>query len=214
MHASVLLALDSPNIADLEMLVDDEMELFRGVRWDWWELSDRLRGRFSGQSMIRRGDIDFAELGKCVIREYLESYVIEKYIEGYHRPRARSDAIAKEDCKTVEDFLIRKIKEIGFSDPPFPAHAAFLHNHCWNEYGSHESLPMDEWVCPGFVCKDEGKLQGAKPNQRLLFHDPARANVSIAMWDNDFHVWNRMFFDRFIRDLYDSTLLVTAYFHN
>ena len=199
-HAAVLVALNgATSLSHVDSAVYYQMEPFNengewfrdGSRWDWWEIG----GRFSDllpADIMRRDQVDLQG-----IRQHSAEMIYEDWQRGQKEENAelRKAIYGIEPGDTFEQYLER-------NQTSFPPFFAFLRNRVW-----HERARMG-WF--GGTAQTECELAG-EDSQKCL-HTDEHTGAKIISWGND-QTWGVKFFDRFVRDLPGSTILVVVDYH-
>ena len=157
-----------------------------GSRWDWWVVGGRYSGSLGGVDVAFRSDLDHKKLCRYSRKEaedYHDSYSGTEFGEALLEGMSRKEYVTK-----ASHFRTY----------------AFLHNGSW-----HESERMG-WFGGSATTECELKT-GEKPNI-CVFSLPDGKSRTVT-WGEEWDIWAKNYWKRFIEDLQDDTLLVVVDYH-
>lgn len=216
-HAIVLVAVDGiDNDASIDTIhgavhrqmepFDENGEWFKdGSRWDWWVIGGRYDKRLFGVDWIRR-----RQVSPDAWADFRRRMLIEEYHRAHEEAATHDDQTPEQQASwlqfaygiepghTLEQYLDVHAYLLHFAFP------VFLRDHTWSENGRMG------W-CGTETATECERVGGAEP-KRCVFQLPEYQAQTVS-YQEDRDAWYRRYFDRFIRRLDPSTLLVVVDYH-
>lgn len=198
-HALLLVAIAPTD--DVEGAVAHEMEPFNengewfkdGSRWDWWQIGGRWAGHYGEDNVMAVGDIDLEQIKERRTKELKENHAAALADTKIGREHLEFLYGVKPD-ESLDAYLTRMLRGV------FPAPYAFLRHRCWNE---RERMGFFGMGAPT-ECERQGK------DTHICSWEQAGARI-VSWGDSD--SWGEKFYERFLANLPDETLLVTVDYH-